>query len=118
MLAAGLAHVAPKRTSSTGSALRSVNVDGTLRLARQAAALGVRRFVFISSAKVNGDSTAPGQAFRFDDIAAPKDMYGLSKHDAECGLRAIGIETGLEVVIVRRMLVYGPGVKANFRRMM
>lgn len=97
---------------------RRVNVDGTLNLARQAAAAGVRRFVFISSIKVNGESTRLGQAFAADDVPGPQDPYSISKHEAELGLRQLAAETHMEVVIIRPPLVYGPGVKANFQRMM
>jgi nucleoside-diphosphate-sugar epimerase len=97
---------------------RRTNVQGTLRLGRQAAALGVRRFVFISSIKVNGESTAPGQCFGADDVPGPQDPYGISKMEAEQGLRVIAQRTGMEVVIVRPPLVYGPGVKANFASLM
>jgi len=85
---------------------------------RQAAASGVRRFVFVSSVKVNGESTSPEQPFRQDDPAAPVDPYGISKREAEDGLREIAAATGMEVVIVRPPLVYGPGVKANFAALM
>lgn len=97
---------------------RRANVQGTLQLARQAAALGVRRFVFVSSIKVNGEQTAPGRPFRADSTPAPVDPYGISKHEAERELLRLGGETGLQVAIVRPPLVYGPGVKANFRAMM
>ena len=97
---------------------RKVNVVGSLKLANQAAAMGVKRFVFVSSVKVNGESTLPGHAFTELDNAAPQDAYGLSKHEAEMGLRQIALDTGMEVVIVRPPLVYGPGVKANFAALM
>jgi len=97
---------------------RRVNVDGTLRLARQAAEAGVRRFVFVSSIKVNGEHSQPGHPFTADEIPAPGDPYGVSKCEAEAGLRALSQETGMEVVIIRPPLVYGPGVKANFLAMM
>lgn len=97
---------------------RKANVDGTVSLARQAAAAGVRRFVFISSIKVNGEGTEPGQPYRADDAPAPQDPYGVSKMEAEQALRAVASETGMDVVIIRPVLVYGPGVKANFRSMM
>ena len=73
---------------------RRVNVDGTLNLARQAAAAGVRRFVFISSVKVNGEHTEFGHAFSETDAPNPQDAYGLSKHEAEQGLRQMAAETG------------------------
>uniref|UniRef100_UPI0040474606 UDP-glucose 4-epimerase family protein n=1 Tax=Yoonia sp. TaxID=2212373 RepID=UPI0040474606 len=100
------------------TAFRAVNVDGTLNLARQAAAAGVKRFVFVSSVKVNGESTSPGRAFTESDAANPRDAYGQSKHEAEQGLRQLGTDTGMEVVIIRPPLVYGPGVKANFAALM
>lgn len=97
---------------------RRTNVALTLNLARQAARAGARRFVFISSIKVNGEVTPVGQPYTASDIPQPTDPYGISKHEAEMGLRAIAVETGLEVVIIRPVLVYGPGVKANFSSMM
>jgi nucleoside-diphosphate-sugar epimerase len=99
-------------------AYHDVNVYGTLNLAIQAAKAGVHRFVFISSIKVNGESTRPGHPFTADDVPAPLDPYGVSKLDAEQGLRDIEAQTGMDVVIVRPPLVYGPGVKANFASMM
>ncbi len=99
-------------------AYRKVNTQYTLDLAHAAAAQGSKRFVFLSSIKVNGEWTAEGQAFRTDNAAAPKDPYGISKLEAEQSLRAIAAQTGMEVVIVRPPLVYGPGVKANFLTMM
>jgi nucleoside-diphosphate-sugar epimerase len=95
-----------------------VNVEGTAALARQAEAAGVKRFVFLSSIKVNGEFTEQGQPFTADDLPAPIDPYGMSKLEAEQGLREIEAQTGMEVVIVRPPLVYGPGVKANFALMM
>jgi nucleoside-diphosphate-sugar epimerase len=97
---------------------RRVNVEATAALARQAAGAGVRRFVFLSSIKVNGEFTEAGQPFTADDAPAPEDPYGVSKHEAEKLLRQIAAETGMEVVIIRPPLVYGPGVKANFAAMM
>jgi nucleoside-diphosphate-sugar epimerase len=100
------------------AAFRQVNVGHTLALARSAASAGARRFVFVSSVKVNGEQTAPGRPFRETDPSAPVDPYGISKMEAEEALKALALETGLEVVIVRPVLVYGPGVKANFESMM
>jgi len=97
---------------------RRVNVEGTLQLARQAAVAGVRRFVFISSIKVNGEDTTQGIPFSPDGAREPKDAYGTSKCEAEQGLQALAAETDMEVVIIRPVLVYGPGVKANFLSMM
>ncbi|MDB5850448.1 MAG: NAD-dependent epimerase/dehydratase [Rhodoferax sp.] len=90
------------------------NTEATLHLAQQAARAGVKRLVFLSSVKVNGERTAAGRPFRADDAPAPEDAYAISKHRAELGLHAIASATGLEVVIIRPPLVYGPGVKANF----
>jgi len=111
-------HVMQDTAANPLDAYRYINVDGTLNLARQAAATGVRRFVFISSIKVNGEATPAGGPFTGDDTPAPIDPYGVSKLEAEEGLRALSRETGMEVVIVRPPLVYGPGVKANFASMM
>jgi nucleoside-diphosphate-sugar epimerase len=97
---------------------RRINVAGTLRLARQAAANGVKRFVFVSSVKVNGESTAEGHSFREIDAPAPRDPYGISKSEAEAALRQLAVETGMEVVIVRPPLLYGPEVKGNFAQML
>jgi UDP-glucose 4-epimerase len=100
------------------AAFRAVNVAGTLNLARQAVASGVKRFVFISSVKVNGEATRLGAPFSVDDLPAPLDPYGVSKMEAERGLREISAQTGMELVIIRPPLVYGPGVKANFAALM
>jgi UDP-glucose 4-epimerase len=97
---------------------RKINVEGTLSLARQAAEAGARRFIFISSIKVNGEVTELGHPFTADDVPAPQDSYGVSKMEAERGLRELSVVTGMEVVIIRPPLVYGPGVKANFASMM
>lgn len=95
---------------------RKVNVEGTTRLAREAAKAGVRRLVFISSIKVNGEEN--NFPYTSDALPAPSDFYGISKWEAEQALRGIEAETGLEVVVIRSTLVYGPGVKANFLNMM
>lgn len=97
---------------------RRINVNGTLQLATQAAEAGVKRFVFLSSIKVNGESTALGQPFTAAQAPAPIDPYGVSKWEAEQVLRDVSAATGMEVVIIRPVLVYGPGVKANFLNMM
>nr|WP_305406488.1 SDR family oxidoreductase [Photobacterium leiognathi] len=93
---------------------REVNTKGTLNLARQAVDAGIKRFIFISSIKVNGESTQLNKPFKFDDQRSPEDFYGQSKSEAEEQLLKLAEETGLEVVIIRPTLVYGPGVKANF----
>jgi nucleoside-diphosphate-sugar epimerase len=106
-------HVMADQDEDPLRAYREVNLDGTLNLARQAAEAGVKRFVFVSSVKVNGESTTT-QPFRASDVPMPCDPYGQSKMEAEQALQQLGRDTGLEVVIVRPPLVYGPGVKANF----
>ena len=111
-------HVMDDTSDDPLAEFRRVNVAGTMNLARQAAASGVRRFVFLSSVKVNGEATLPGQAFTESDAPATLDPYGQSKHEAELGLRQLAADTGMEVVIVRPPLVYGPGVKANFAALM
>jgi nucleoside-diphosphate-sugar epimerase len=116
--AAARAHIMNDEVSDPLTEYRRVNVESTLNLARQAATAGAKRFIFISSIKVNGEGTPPGQPYTADDIPAPQDPYGISKMEAEQGLRALSQETGMEVVIIRPVLVYGSGVKANFRSMM
>ncbi|AIS17593.1 NAD-dependent dehydratase [Pseudomonas rhizosphaerae] len=116
--AAARVHVMRESATDPLAAFRRVNVEGTLNLARQAAQAGVRRFVFISSIKVNGEVTEPGRPFRADDEPAPQDDYGVSKLEAEVGLRALAEATGMEVVIIRPVLVYGPGVRANFQALL
>ena len=111
-------HIMEDNSSSPLEGFREVNTYGTLNLAQQAADAGVKRFIFISSIKVNGESTELGLPFKADDVFIPTDPYGLSKYEAEIGLRKIAKQTGMEVVIIRPPLVYGPGVKANFASMM
>jgi nucleoside-diphosphate-sugar epimerase len=115
---AALTHIISKSLWDHLAEFRCVNVEGTLNLARQAAAAGVRRFIFISSIKVNGESTSQGCSFTADDAPAPQDAYGLSKAEAEAGLQQLSQETAMEVVIIRPPLVYGPGVKGNFSRLL
>ncbi len=134
-------HVMRETAEDPLAAFRSANVAGTERLARQAAAAGVKRLVFISSIKVNGEETAPvlplpnplpreerelaislprgtRRSFREDDTPAPQDPYGQTKWEAEAMLAQVAQETGLELVIVRPPLVYGPGVKGNLARLL
>lgn len=111
-------HVMHETAADPLAEFRRVNVEGTLSLARAAAQAGVRRFIFVSSVKVNGETTDGRLPFTADETPAPSDPYGISKREAEEGLRQLAAQTGLEVVIVRPVLVYGPGVKANFRSMM
>jgi len=100
------------------SEYRYVNTLGTATLAQQAASMGIKRFVFLSSIKVNGEFTVIGGPFKAEDVPAPMDPYGISKSEAETELFRVSAATGMEVVVVRPPLVYGPGVKANFRSMM
>jgi len=111
-------HVMQDASLDPLSDYRRTNVEATLNLAALAAVAGIRRFIFVSSVKVNGESTGVGHFFREDDVPAPQDAYGISKMEAEQGLRQIATETGIEVVIIRPPLVYGPGVKANFAALM
>lgn len=111
-------HVMNEHDPDPLQAFRRVNVEHTMQLARSAAEAGVRRFIFISSVKVNGEATLPGSPYTETDAPAPKDPYGISKLEAEIALQAIAAETGMELVIIRPVLVYGPGVRANFESMM
>ncbi|MCQ4256684.1 UDP-glucose 4-epimerase family protein [Stutzerimonas stutzeri] len=115
--AAARAHVMKDEVADPLAEYRRVNVEGTLNLARQAAAAGVKRFIFISSIKVNGEATVKSRAFSANDEAAPEDAYGVSKLEAEQGLLHLAAETGMEVVVIRPPLVYGPSVKGNFASM-
>ncbi|VVO02142.1 N-acetyl-alpha-D-glucosaminyl-diphospho-ditrans, octacis-undecaprenol 4-epimerase [Pseudomonas fluorescens] len=116
--AAARVHVMNDTASDALAEFRKVNVSGTIRLARLAAEAGVKRFVFISSIKVNGESTPLGQPFKAEDTPSPIDPYAISKWEAEQALRQLADQTGMEVVIIRPPLVYGPGVKANFLSML
>jgi nucleoside-diphosphate-sugar epimerase len=141
---AARAHIMHDKASDRLMEYRQVNVQGTLNLARKAAATGAKRFVFLSSVKVNGERTdglppssrgpdgasalqglrwprfvhGDGSAFTPNDVPAPEDAYGLSKWEAEQGLWEIASDTGMEVVVIRPPLVYGPGVKGNFARLL
>ena len=116
--AAARVHVMQEFSVDPLATFRKVNVEGTLNLARQAAQRGVRRFIFISSIKVNGEETSLDVPYTADSELLPLDPYGISKMEAEKGLVTIASQTGMEVVIIRPPLVYGPGVKANFLTMM
>jgi nucleoside-diphosphate-sugar epimerase len=110
-------HIMNDDASYSFAEFRQINVEGTMSLARQAAAMGVCRFVFISSAKVNGEVTLPGKPFTTEDVPAPRGAYAQSKLDAELALVDLANETGMDIVIIRPPLVYGPGVKGNFATM-
>ena len=115
---ASRAHVMNEAVADPIAHFRSVNVDSTLSLAKQAIKAGVKRFVFISSIKVNGEATEPGRPFTAEDPPNPQNPYAQSKLDAEQGLLALSRGSSLEVTVIRPPLVYGPGVKANFATMM
>lgn len=111
-------HVMHEQSVDPLAEFRSVNVDGTLNLAQQAALAGVKRFIFVSSIKVNGEYTRQGAPFTAADTPAPSDPYGISKYEAEQALKGVAARTRMEIVIIRPPLVYGPGVKANFAALM
>jgi len=114
-------HVMRDTTTDPLTEFRRTNTVATLNLARQAAAAGVRRLIYLSSIKVNGETTASGQPFIIEEASSSGtvlDPYGQSKQEAEQGLRLVARQTGLEVVIIRPPLVYGAGVKGNFQSMM
>ena len=115
---AARAHIMDDKSADPLTAFRQVNTLGTINLAKQSIQAGVKRFIFISSIKVNGEYSSKGKPFSANDEASPQDPYGFSKAEAEEQLKKLGIESGMEVVIIRPPLVYGPGVKANFAAMM
>jgi nucleoside-diphosphate-sugar epimerase len=111
---AARAHVMQDTAADPLAEYRKINVDGTLNLARQAQRAGVKRFIFISSIKVNGEQTPLGRPFRAEDQPSPEDAYAISKREAEDGLRELCSNAAMDFVIIRPPLVYGPGVKGNF----
>ncbi len=115
---AGRVHVMREQAARPLEAFRRVNVQGSWRLARQAAAAGVQRFIFLSSIKVNGEASQPGQPWQACDRPVPADAYGQSKYEVERLLQRLAADTGMAVTVIRPVLVYGPGVKANFRRLL
>ena len=115
---AARAHIMNEQIRDSQRAYHLVNAQGTINLARQAADAGLRRFIFISSVKVNGESTLDGRPFRPDDEVGPSDPYGMSKYEAELALQHLGKTSSMEVVIIRPPLVYGPKVRANFAALM
>lgn len=113
---AGRVHVIEDLSSDSLAEYRKVNTAGTVKLAREAASSGVRLFVFISTIKVNGEGKLT--PYTEEDVPEPKDPYGLSKWEAEKQLKSIADETGMKVVIIRAPMIYGPGVRANFFRLL
>lgn len=111
-------HVMQDASSDPLRAFRLANVHGTVNLARAVAAQGVNRFIYISSVKVHGEQSLAGHAFTESDAPAPADPYAVSKWEAETALHQIAHETGMQVVVIRPPLVYGPRVKANFAALM
>lgn len=111
-------HVMSDTATDPLAAFRAVNTEGTLTLARQAVDAGVKRFIFISSIKVNGEQTELGKPFDENVQSPPEDPYGCSKYEAEQGLMALAKECDMAVTIIRPPLIYGEGVKANFASMM
>ena len=111
-------HVMRESAKNPLDEFRRVNVQGTEHLARSAVASGVKRFVYVSSIKVNGEETLGGKSYAERDMPTPHDAYGTSKWEAEQALHRVAEETGLEVVIVRPPLVYGAGVKGNFAQLL
>lgn len=111
-------HVMQDSSPDALGSYREVNATGTRRLAEQAASNGVRRFIYLSSIKVNGEATVPGRPYGPSDEPRPEDPYGLSKLEAERAIAEVAIQCGMEFVVIRPPLVYGPGVRANFHSMM
>ena len=107
-------HVMKESSQNPLEAFRTVNVEGTKNLARQAALCGVKRFIYLSSVKSCAETSVIGSPLTCDSEMHPMDAYGVSKMEAEIALSEISKETGMEIVIIRSPLVYGPGVKANF----
>lgn len=115
---AGRVHVLNDPDGDSESAYFSANTTATLELARAAVSHGVKRFIFLSSVKVNGESTELNAPFTPESTPRPTDAYGRSKMAAEIGLLEVAKTSALEVVIIRPPLVYGPGVRANFLELM
>ncbi len=108
-------HVMQETAENPLAQFREVNVNGTRNLAEAAARQGVKRFVFLSSIKVHGEGS-PGRPYSAEDVASPSDPYGVSKWEAEEALRKVSEETGLQIVVLRPTVIYGPGVKGNIHR--
>ncbi|AYV21210.1 MULTISPECIES: NAD-dependent epimerase/dehydratase family protein [Vibrio] len=115
---AARAHILNDAAQSPINEYREVNTHATIRLAQQAAAAGVKRFIFISTAKVNGERSELGHPMTEFVVRSPIDPYAISKYEAEVALAGLAEDTGMEIVIIRPPLVYGSGVKANFAALM
>lgn len=115
---AARAHLMEDKERDPLSKFRAINTDATLNLARQASQAGVKRFIFVSTIKVNGESTTGALPFKSTDLYKPKEPYAISKAEAEYHLLELGNETGMEIVIIRPPLIYGEGVKGNFASLM
>ena len=111
---AARAHIMNENLKKPIEEYRRVNTQGTLNLAKQAAIAGVKRFIFISTIKVLGERTKSDACFKNDNIVNPQDPYSISKYEAEVGIKQIGENYGMEIVIIRPPLIYGQGVKGNF----
>ena len=111
-------HVMQDRASDPLQEYRQANTASSVHLAQAAAKAGVKRFIYLSSIKVNGESTEPGKPFSEDSVPAPIDPYGVSKWEAELGIEKVCSQIGMEYVVIRPPLIYGPGVKANFKKLM
>lgn len=115
---AGRVHVKEMNDKASISKYRSINVEGTMNLARQAASVNVKRFIYMSSVKVCGEISKEGKPFKENDPPAPLGPYAVSKLETEQALKSLVTGSGMELVVIRPPLVYGPGVKANFLKMM
>ena len=115
---AGRAHILKDHAADPLAEFRAIYTMATFRLAKHAALAGVKRFIFISTVKVLGESTPDGRAFRYDDPCCPEDPYAVSKLEAEEGLKGLAERYDMEIVIIRPPLIYGEGVKGNFARLM
>jgi nucleoside-diphosphate-sugar epimerase len=111
-------HVMHETATDPFAQFRQINVDGTMRLAEQAAQAGVQQFIFLSSVKVNGEQTELGRPFKETDTPCPLDAYGISKYEAEQALLALSDRCNMAVTIIRPPLIYGAGVGANFKSLM
>jgi len=110
---AARAHVMRDKAADRLALFRRINRDGAIRLAEQAAAAGIGRFVFVSTIKVNGEATPADKPFHADDAPAPVDPYGIAKAEAEAELAGIATRTGMSLAIIRPPVVHGPGAKGN-----